>query len=107
MTDDMAAQSLLSRLGRGADHATTKAELADQLGWTEREVKRAVWQLRLDGWLILSGNEGYYLEGNPEAWLHRQRSQIIAMSRSYRSVRATWRKQQAAAVQQLTWTDAA
>lgn len=97
----MAAQAVLARLGRGLDAARTKAALADELGWTERAVKRAVRDLRLAGWLVLSGNDGYYLEGNPEAWLRRQRSQIIAMSITYRRVRSTWRRQQAAAVQQL------
>lgn len=91
--DDMAAQAVLSRLGRGLDAAKSKAALADELGWSERAVKRAVRDLRLDGWLVLSGNTGYYLEGNPEAWLHRQRSQIFAMWRTYRAVRSTYRKQ--------------
>ena len=81
-TDDMAAQSLLSRLGRGLDAAKTKAELADELGWTERQVKLAVRDLRLGGWLVLAGNDGYWLEGDPQAWLKRQRSQIIAMPSS-------------------------
>lgn len=106
-TDDIAVQALLSRLGRGLDHARTKAELADELGWTERAVKQAVRDLRLAGWLVLAGNDGYWLEGDPEAWLRRQRSQIIAMSATYRSVRATWRRQQAAAVQQQTLFGAA
>ena len=94
--DDLSAQLLLARLGRGLDAAKTKAALADELGWTERAVKRAVRDLRLDGWLVLSGNEGYWLEGNPEAWLNRQRSQIFAMWRTYRAVRATYRRQRTA-----------
>lgn len=106
-TDDMAAQAVLRALGRGQDHARTKADLADELGWTERAVKQAVRDLRLGGWLVLAGNDGYWLEGDPEAWLKRQRSQIIAMSTTYRSVRSTWRRQQAAAVQQGTLWDAA
>ena len=91
----MAAQAVLSRLGRGLDAAKTKAALADELGWTERAVKRAVRDLRLDGWLVLSGNTGYYLEGNPDAWLNRQRSQLISMYATYRAVRATYRRQRA------------
>lgn len=100
--DDMAVQALLSRLGRGLDAAKTKAALADELGWTERAVKAVVRDARLDGWLILAGNDGYWLEGNPSEWLARQRSQIIAMSLTYRAVRNTWRRQQAAAVKQTT-----
>jgi biotin operon repressor len=94
--DDMAAQSLLAALGRGLDQAKPKAQLADELGWDERAVKRAVRDLRLGGFLVLAGNEGYYLEGNPEAWLKRQRSQIIAMLRTYKAVRDTQRRQVAA-----------
>jgi biotin operon repressor len=91
--DDMAAQALLARLGRGQDHAKRKAELADELGWTEREVKARVRELRLEGWLVLSGNDGYWLEGDPKAWLQRQRSQIFAMWATYRAVRRTYRTQ--------------
>jgi biotin operon repressor len=91
--DDMAAQALLSRLGRGSDHAKRKAALADELGWTEREVKRVVRELRLDGWLVLSGNDGYWLDGSPQEWLARQRSQIHSMWRTYRAVRRTYRTQ--------------
>lgn len=106
-TDDMAAQAVLRALGRGSDHARTKAEIADELGWTERQVKAAVRDLRLGGWLVLAGNDGYWLEGDPQAWLKRQRSQIIAMSLTYRSVRSTYRRQQAAAVKQTTLWGAA
>ena len=102
--DDMAAQAVLSRLGRGLDAAKTKAALADELGWTEREVKRAVRDLRLEGWLVLAGNEGYYLEGDPSVWMSRQLSQIKAMSKTYRAVRKAYRTQ---GTEQLTWTDAA
>jgi biotin operon repressor len=93
MSDDMAVQALLSRLGRGQDHAKHKAQLADELGWTEREVKRAVHDARLDGFLVLSGNDGYWLDGSPQEWLARQRSQIHSMWRTYRAVRRTYRTQ--------------
>lgn len=99
---DFAAQLLLGHLGRGLDAAKTNATLADELGWTERDIKRAVRDLRLDGYLVLAGNDGYYLDGNPEAWLKRQRSQIVAMNTTYRRVRSTWRRQQAAVVHQET-----
>lgn len=90
----MAAQAVLAALGRGLDAAKTKAALADELGWSERAVKRAVRDLRLGGWLVLSGNAGYWLEGNPDAWLRRQRSQIFAMWKTYRAVRTTYRRSQ-------------
>ena len=93
-TDDMAAQSLLSRLGRGLDAAKTKAELADELGWTERQVKLAVRDLRLGGYLVLAGNDGYWLDGSPEAWIRRQKSQIAAMQATLNAVEGNYRRSQ-------------
>lgn len=104
--DDRDCQLLLGHLGH-QDAPKRKAALADELGWNERDVKRVVRQCRLNGWLVLSGNDGYYLDGDPEVWLRRQRSQIFSMWRTYKAVRNNWRRQQAAAVHQLTWTDAA
>ncbi len=89
--NDAHQQRLLAALGRGQDHAKKQAQLADELGWSQREVKRAVHDLRLDGWLVLSGNDGYWLDGSPQEWLARQRSQIHSMWRTYRAVRRTYR----------------
>lgn len=48
------------RLGVGEENATTTKELKDWVG-TVREVREQVRKERLEGYLICSGQSGYYL----------------------------------------------
>lgn len=56
--DDMAAQAVLSRLGRGRDAARSIGAIQDELGWTRRQVELAIQALRMDGQPVASGGEG-------------------------------------------------
>jgi len=65
MSDLGWADVLLTRLGRGADAARTLSGLAEDLGCPRRAVEAAIQELRLRGWLVMTGGFGAYLTFDP------------------------------------------
>lgn len=107
MTDrgnDMAAQTVLRALGRGADHARPIGEYAESLGWTRRQVELALRTLRLEGWPIGSSGSGVWLADAKEldatiASLHRRLVSQYLTLRKQRELRAQMR---ARLIEQMT-----
>jgi hypothetical protein len=111
VTDDMAAQALLSRLGRGADAARPIGSFQEELGWTRRQVELALRALRLDGWPIGSSGRGVWIADAVEldatiASLHRRLVSQYLTLRKQRELRAQMR---ARLIEQTTlpWNTAA
>ena len=92
--DDTYAQIILARIARGRDAAKPISALAEELGWSRRQVERAAQMLADDGRTALcAGNEGIWLASSPnelkeyEASLRHRALEIFRRSRSIRAVR--------------------
>lgn len=102
MTSDFEAQTVLRVLGRGADHARSIGAIAEELGWTRRQVEQAIQQLRLDGQAVASGALGIWLgdASDLEATFRYLRGRIVSQSVTAWAVRQTMRRMRAAQVHQ-------
>lgn len=56
-------------LGRGEANAIPMHALAAQLGINDRTLRKQIFEARVEGIPILSGNEGYYLPGDDRSEL--------------------------------------
>ena len=64
-----------SMLGRGAAHGVNMSELAAAFGCSEREIRAQVHRERINGAVILAGDNGFYLPSDdPEIALHEIRA---------------------------------
>lgn len=107
--DDLAAQVLLGRLGRGADHAVTIGAFAERLGWTRRKVEIALRTLRLDGWPVGADSRGVWLADAKEldATIASLQRRLVSQYKTLRKQRELRAQMQARLIQQTSLWDAA
>lgn len=90
MNDDMDVQVILRLIGRGRDHAVTLGAICDATGWSTRRVYYATRAARLDGHLIGSGREGYWLADVVEfdATIRSMQRRLVEQYKTIRVMRA-------------------
>lgn len=73
---------LMELIPRGKENAVTAQELAILKDSTRRNISRMVHEARSDGYLILSGRQGYYLPKDMEEvteFYKRSRKQAVSL----------------------------
>lgn len=85
MIDEKVRQSILAVIGTGEENKTSTAEIILKTGLKERQIRKAVHDLRIAGVLICSSTAppgGYFLPTSPE----EVRPFVKSMSRRGKSV---------------------
>lgn len=62
----MKRDDIIKQLGKGKDNAVSMSALATNNGMTERNLRRTIQELRLEGVAIIGDSRGYYLPSGRE-----------------------------------------
>lgn len=82
-------QLVVNYIPIGKEKPISRAEIKDIIGWSDRDIRKAIEEARKNGVMIVSSSsrKGYYIADNPNDWeifLHEMKGRIKTEIETYK-----------------------